>query len=397
VTQPAARVAPSDVLGVATSGLRARRLRSALSVVGIAIGIATIVAVVAIPASSKAELLVDLAREGNLLTVQAGHTLDGAAAPLPRPALGMIRRIPPVLHAAAVGVITGASVRRSAAIPAVDTGGIAVVAADPTLLGTLDGTLLHGAFLNAAIAHYPAVVLGNAAAQSLGIPDLAFPTQVDIGGHNFTVVGILNRTPLTPEIDQSVLVGFPIANSLLGFDDSATEIYVRAEADQVVDVQRVLAATANPESPEGTQVSHPSDILAARAAARGAFNNLLLALGAIALLVGGIGIANVMIISVLERRSEIGLRRALGATRAAIASQFVAESVILSLLGGALGVVLGVWVTTIYARVEQVMLRIPIAGTLGILAAAIGVGAVAGIYPATRAARLSPTDALRAN
>jgi putative ABC transport system permease protein len=392
---PHATLRPSDLLHVAASGLRVRRVRTGLSALGIAIGIATIVAVVAIPASSSAELLADLARDGNLLTVQSGQTLDGAPAPLPPPALGMIRRIPPVLHATAVGVVIGASVRRSAAIPAVETGGIAVVAADPSLLPTLDATVLHGTFLNAATARYPAVVLGNAAAQSLGLADLALPAQVYISGHYLTVVGILNQTPLTPEIDQSVLIGFPIARTLLGFDGNATQIYVRAQADQVAAVQHVLASTANPESPEAAQVSRPSDILAARAAARGAFNNLLLGLGAVALLVGGIGIANVMIISVLERRSEIGLRRSLGATRTAIASQFVAESTILSLLGGLSGVLLGVWVTTIYTRVEHTPPTIPLADSLAVLAAAIAIGAVAGVYPAVRAARLNPTDALR--
>jgi putative ABC transport system permease protein len=392
---PHPTLTPSDLLHVAASGLRTRRVRTGLSALGIAIGIATIVAVVAIPASSKAELLADLARDGNLLTVQSGQTLDGAPAPLPPPALGMIRRIPPVLHATAVGVVIGASVRRSAAIPTVDTGGIAVVATDPSLLPTVDATVLHGTFLNAATARYPAVVLGNAAAQALGLADLALPAQVYISGHYFTVVGILNETPLTPEIEQSVLIGFPIARTLLNFDGNATQIYVRAQADQITPVLHVLSSTANPESPEAAQVSRPSDILAARAAARGAFNNLLLGLGAVALLVGGIGIANVMIISVLERRSEIGLRRSLGATRTAIASQFVTESTILSLLGGLSGILLGVWVTTIYTRVEHIRPTIPLADTLGVLAAAVSIGAVAGVYPAVRAAQLNPTDALR--
>jgi putative ABC transport system permease protein len=376
--------------------LRARRLRTGLSALGIAIGIATIVAVVAIPASSKASLLAKLAREGNLLTVTSGQTLDGTPAPLPPTALGMVRRVPPVQHASAVGFIAGASVRRTAAIPSVDTGGIAVVAAEPSLLATLDGRVLHGTFLNRATDRYPTVVLGNAAAQSLGIPDLSVPAPVYIGGHYFTVVGILNRTPLSPEIDQSALIGFPIARTTLGYSGDVTQIYLRAQVDEVTAVQHVLAATANPQSPEAAVVSHPSDVLAARAAARGAFNNLLLGLGAVALLVGGIGIANVMIISVLERRSEIGLRRALGATRSAIAAQFLTEAVELSVLGGTFGIIIGIWVTTLYAHAEHLVATIPTADALGVLAAAVGVGAVAGVYPAARAAHLNPTEALRA-
>jgi putative ABC transport system permease protein len=391
-----ARLTPIDLVRVAASGLAARRVRAALSSLGIAIGIATIVAVVAIPASAKADLLARLARDGNLLTVEAGQTLDGTAEPLPATALGMIRRIPPVEGAVALGVIRGAAVRRSPAIPSVDTGGIAVAAADPSLLSTLDATVLHGTFLNAATSHYPAVVLGNAAAVALGIADLALPAQVDIDDHTFVVVGILNPTPLTPEVDQSVLIGFPIARSLLGFDGYATDIYIRAAPDQVPAVQQVLAATTNPESPEAVHVSRPSDVLAARASAKGAFNDLLLGLGAVALIVGGIGITNVMIISVLERRNEIGLRRALGAGRGHIATQFLAESLILSVIGGAVGVALGVWITVIYARAQSGTVSIPLGDAGIVLVAAMLVGGIAGVYPAVRAARLNPTEALHA-
>jgi putative ABC transport system permease protein len=388
-------LSPVDVVRVATSALRARRARTMLSALGIAIGIATIVAVVAIPASAKADLLDQLAREGNLLSVQAGQTLDGTAAPLPLTAPAMIRNIPPVERAAPMGLIAGATVRRTAAIPSVDTSGIAVMAADSSLLVTVDAHILHGTFLNAATEHYPAVVLGNDAAVALGIPDLTLPTQVYIRGQYFTVVGILDTTPLTPAVDQSAMIGFPVAESLFGFSGNPTDVYLRVQPDQIAAVERVLAATTSPQSPEAVQVSHPSDILLARAAAKGAFNDLLLALGAVALLVGGIGIANVMVISVLERRSEIGLRRSLGANRHHIAAQFLTESLVLSTIGGALGVVLGVWATNIYARLNALPATMPLLDAAMTLAAALLVGVIAGVYPATRAARLNPTEALR--
>ena len=387
----------TDVARVGARGLGARRVRTALSALGIGIGIATMVAVVSIPASSKAALLAQLARVGNMLTVQSGTSFSGAPDPLPGTAAGMIRRIPPVQSAAAVGVVPGATVRRTAAVPAVNTGGIAVVAADASLPSTLGASIAHGAFLNAATARYPAVVLGNAAAATLGIPDVREPAQVYIGSTYFAVVGILNLTPLSPEIDDSVLVGTPVAERLLGFSGAPTQIYVRAAPDQVGPVRGVLAATANPAHPEAVDVSRPSDALAARASARGAFNGLLLGLGAVALLVGGIGIANVMIISVLERRTEIGLRRSLGATKTQIAGQFVTESLILAAIGGGLGVVLGVLGTIVAARAGHNPVAVPATAAAGALIAAIVVGVLAGFYPAARAARLAPTDALRAS
>jgi putative ABC transport system permease protein len=384
-----------DILRVGTSGLLARKTRAALSAVGIAIGIATVVAVTSIPASSKSQLLAQLAQLGNLVTVQSGQSLDGSPAPLPHSALAMIRRIPPVQSATAIGVLNNATVRRSAAIPSVDTGGIAVVACDPSLLATLDGTVQHGTFLNAANARYPAVVLGRGAAQALGVANLARPPRVYIGDQYFRVVGVLNPFPLSPEIDDAALIGVPAARSYLGFDGYATQIYVRAQPDQVIPVQHVLAAAANPESPEAVRVSRPSDAIAARAAAKGSLNGLLLGLGLVALLVGGIGIANVMVISVIERRTEIGVRRALGASRLHIAEQFLTEALVLSTLGGVLGIALGTFGTVLYADATGIDPVIPIQATVGALAASIVVGAIAGLYPAVRASQMSPTVALR--
>jgi putative ABC transport system permease protein len=191
------------------------------------------------------------------------------------------------------------------------------------------------------------------------------------------------------------MVGFDVAERLLDADRSPTTIYVRADEDQVERTSDVLGATANPEHPEEVQVSRPSDALAARAAAKSAFTALFLGLGAVALLVGGVGIANVMVISVLERRSEIGLRRALGATRRHIAAQFLTESLLLASLGGVAGAALGAAATGLYAFSRGWPAVVPPLALGGALAAALGIGAVAGLYPALRAARLPPTEALR--
>ena len=392
---PAPRLLPVDVLRVGAAGLATRRLRAALSAVGIAIGIASMVAVLGISESSKAQLVATLDRLGtNLLTVKPGETVLGESATLPKQAEEMISRIGPVEQVSKVGTVE-ATVRRTDYIDEFETGGIGVKAVDTNLLRTLGGTLRAGRFLNEATAPYPAVVLGADAAERLGIDDLDGNPQVWLGGRWWSVVGILDPLPLAGELDTSVLVGFPAAARYLDHDGRAAAIYLRTSPDDVADVSGVLARTANPEHPEEVQVARPSDALAARAAARTAFTALFLGLGAVALLVGGLGIANVMVISVLERRSEIGLRRALGATRRHIAVQFLTESLLVAAAGGLAGVAAGVAVVAAYAASRGWDTTVPPLVLGGGLAAAVVIGAVAGLYPAARAARMAPTEALR--
>jgi putative ABC transport system permease protein len=389
------RLSRRDLLRVGSLGLRSRRARAALSALGISIGIAAIVGVLGISQSSKTGLLNELGQLGNLLTVQPQSTASGQQAELPVTAEGMVSRIGPVTSVTEIGSLSNVYVYRSPFIPAIDNNGISLTATDAALPATLGATLAHGAFLNPATAHYPAVVLGAEAATQLGITNLAHPAQVWIGGHWFTVVGILNPVELLAPMDSMAFIGFPVAEQYFSLDGHPTSLYLRSVPSQVNAVAAVLPATVNPADPSGVAVSYPADILKAALITKGAYNGLFLGLGAVALLVGGVGIANVMVISVLERRSEIGLRRALGATRRHVAEQFLAEALLLSVLGGVAGTIIGAVATAIYAVSQHWSVQIPALAIYGGIGAALVIGAIAGLYPSMRAARLSPTEALR--
>ena len=397
-TQPFPRVQPlrsADLARTASVGLRTRPLRAVLSALGIAIGIAAMVAVLGLAASSQAGLISEINRLGtNLLTVSNGQNLLGQPAELPTTAPAMISRIRAVTGVAATGSVS-ASVYRTPLIPAVNTNGLSVDAATTGLLPVVGSSTAQGRFLNAATARLPVAVLGATAARLQGIDRVLPGERIWLGGQWFSVAGIIRPAVLAPEIDSAVLIGFPAAAAYLRFDKHPSTIYVRAQTSQVTAVHALLGATADPQAPYNVQVSRPSDALVAEADARSALNGLFLGLGAVALLVGGVGIANIMIISVLERRSEIGLRRALGATKGQVRAQFFAEALILSLLGGATGITLGALATVIYAATKNWSVVVPPTAVAGGLGAALAVGAIAGLLPAIRAARLSPTEALR--
>src|SRR3954471_10805798 len=401
----AGRLRMTDALRVCSIGLRARPLRAALSALGIAIGTAAIVAVLGLSSSSQAGLLAEIDRLGtNLLTLEAGQSVTGQEAQLPREAPGRITLLDHVEQVAHTALIKGKGVYRSRLIPTTNTGGLQVRATGLNLLSVLSTGLARGSWLNPGTAREPVAVLGAVAARRLGIDRVHADQRIWLGHRWFNVAGILESSPLATDIDASALVGYPAARTYLGYLSLArgrqtagppSTIYVRTATGHEAAVQARLAPTANPEAPNEVNVSQPSDVLTARAAAAGAFDSLFLGLGVVALIVGAVGVANIMIISVLERRSEIGLRRALGATKGQIRTQFLAESILLAVIGGVVGVLAGAAATAVYASSKSWAVVIPTEAWSGGIASAILIGAFAGLMPAVRASRMPPTVALR--
>lgn len=390
---PRSRLRPSDVFMLGFHGLRAHPMRATLSALGIAIGIAAMIAVIGISTSSAAKVQDTLSALGtNQLTVSAGKSATGKATKLPADAAERVRRIEGVEAVGWIGTIDKLFVYRSPLIDAAATSGLSVAATDAQLPTATHAELREGTWLNGATERFPAAVLGVTAAQRLGVR--AAGTQVWLGGQSFTVVGVLAPAPLAPELDTMAFIGAPIARTLFGFDGSPSTIFERSTDTAVTSVRELIPATVNPQSAHEVSVSRPSDALAAQHSVDQAFTGLLVGVGSIALLVGGIGVANTMVITVLERRREIGLRRSLGATRAHIRQQFLVEAVLLASYGGVVGTLLGCGITVVVAQANDWRLSIPLPVVGAGIIVTVVVGAIAGMLPAMRAARTSPTAAL---
>ena len=389
------RLKMKDLFFVALYGVRARRGRAALTSIGIGIGIAAIVAVTGISASGRADLLATLESLGtNLIKASPQAGFFGTQEKLPDGVVGMVERIGPVEEVTST-TQTDLIVRRSDFISEFEGGGISTIVTSPELLQVVGGNLIEGRFIQDGLSNIPVTVLGSVTASRLGINTLETPTKILIGNEWFGVVGILDELKIHPDLDRSVFIGYGVAKTLFDIDKEPTTIYVRANPTYIEDVVEVIAPSMNPENPDQVQVSRPSDALEAQEAADAAFTNLLLGLGSVALLVGGVAIANVMVMSVLERRMEIGVRRSIGATRREIRYQFLLESIVLSGIGGLVGVVLGTSVTLGYTNYTDIVFSIPVSQVLGAILLALLIGAISGVYPAIKASKIQPAEAVR--
>ena len=389
------RVSPADLLRLGVFGLRTRPGRVVLSALGIAIGIAAMIAVVGISSSSKAKVDQVLDALGtNVLTATQAQGF-GETPPLPDTALESVLRQDDVESAAAVGKVTDGAVYRNEFIPAPETKGIGVLAAWGDVPKVLGGAFSSGHWIDDSVDAPPQVVLGADAAEALGIDRVAADTRVWMGGKWVQVVGILKPIELADDLDNQVFVPRGLAEQL-GFDGAPSSVYTRIDPERVEQARDLLAGAIRPGSPQDVGVTRPSDALAAKNATNESFTGLLVGIGGVALLVGGIGVANTMVITVLERRAEVGVRRALGARRRNIRDQFLVESLLLSFLGGVAGVVIGVGVTVVFAVGQGWPVAIPVWAVAGGLGATVVIGGVSGLYPAARAARIPPTSALAA-
>tara|TARA_B100000959_G_scaffold220128_1_gene232587 strand:- start:364 stop:1551 length:1188 start_codon:yes stop_codon:yes gene_type:complete len=388
-----------EILSVAISGLTARKVRTLLIMLGPVLGAAGIVAAVGLNESAKGDVRQTLERLGtNLIVASADGSFSAGEAPtLPEDAVERVMNVSTVDRVAGITEIGSLTVLPSQGgkdffrtIP------VPVLTSDQNLLTVLDAQMLYGRFVNGADEDniFRSAVIG----QDLANDYQYLPGEVrtiDVDGETYGIVGVLEKVDLVPKLDTAVIIPKSAAEEDFDVEQKPTTLYVRATEGNVDSTADALPMAINLGGNEAVTVAVPSDLLEAQGAVDTTLRNILFLMGGLALLVGGVGIANVMSISVIQRSGEIGIRRALGHTKMTIALQFVLEALFVGVLGGIVGVVTGVSVIYLVSSILGwiATLNIPLFLVAGGMALIVSV--IAGLYPAWKAARLEPLETLR--
>jgi putative ABC transport system permease protein len=387
-----------DLVGVALKGLTARKVRTLLIMLGPIIGVAAMVCAIGLTESAKGELQAQLAQLGtNLIIAQAGGTFGSQNPTFPENAVARVESVSSVSAAAATANLSGVvSVPVQGAKDYYEAFPAPVRAAGVGLPSVLQVPMISGRWLDLADLqlHTSAAVLGEGIAKQYGyLPGES--RTIRLNNANFAVVGVLGPVALDPELDNAVFVTEWSAKHVLGTNGEPNQLYIRAAPGATQSTANAIPTAISLGGPDQVSTQIPSDVLQAAAQANKTLQEVALLAGLLALVVGGVGIANVMSISVIQRSSEIGIRRAVGHSRSKIAAQFLLESLFVGLLGGLGGAGFGVAIVYGVSAVAGWVAVIDY-GTIPLwmgLALLVAVGA--GLFPSIKAARLEPLETLR--
>ncbi|MDP6281625.1 MAG: ABC transporter permease [Acidimicrobiales bacterium] len=389
-----------ELAGVALGGLRARKVRTALIMLGPILGVAAIVSAIGINESSKGHLKAVLSDLGtDLIVANAQGSLGGFGSDprIPEDAAARVTRLPDV--ESVTGTLQMADIVTLPFEEAEDfyrAFPVPVIATGLNLPETLEVLLASGRFLNDFDVSTAArvVVIGRDLADEYGYLRGEART-IQLNGIDYGVVGVLDYVLLEPSMDSAVFLTFANAEEDLGLDSrDPSRLYIRAPTNTKLVAQEVPTVISL-GGPDGANTSVPTDLLDAQSQVDENLNNLTKMMGGLALIVGGVGIANVMSISVIQRSTEIGIRRALGHSRGTIAVQFLLEALVVGVLGGILGAAAGAGVVWLTAELRGYVMVLSVVGLVGWAMVSVAVAVVAGLYPSTKAARLEPLETLR--
>jgi len=389
-----------ELVRVAAAGLMARKVRTLLIMLGPILGVAAIVAAIGINESSKGYLKAKLQELGtDLIVANAQDAIGGfgQSPRIPAEAVGRVSRLPDVTSVTGTLQIANiVTLPFEAAYDYYRAFPVPVIATGLNLPETMEVPLASGRFLNDfdVASEARVAVIGRDLADEYGyLPGEA--RTISLNGIDYGVVGVLDWVLLEPSMDSAVFITFPTAERDWDTDgQDPTRLYIRAPTNTQW-VAEEVPIVVSLGGPDGARTSIPTDLLDAQSQVDESLNNLTKMMGGLALIVGGVGIANVMSISVIQRSSEIGIRRALGHSRSTIAVQFLFEALTVGVLGGILGAAVGAGVVWLTSEARGYVMVLSVRGLALWALVSVGVAVVAGLYPSTKAARLEPLETLR--